>query len=247
MLLLGGCAVGGGGEEDEFGGLPDDKAVAAQPLTVDAGGGAATSTTAAPGQVGGPTTTGRGGTTTTTSVRSGTGAGGGDGSGVTTTTPDAKPYVARAEVADRTGDAGLQAEPYGDLILLRVEDDGSRARFTVRMAGALPAQPAEGEVIGIGVDLFRGGTESEYQVFALGNADGWRAWLKDEANEAVDFPGTFELGGNTIVFTVPWSALGSRRPGAISVFADWSQQRVAVVAEASEDHAPDRGAQSFSF
>lgn len=101
--------------------------------------------------------------------------------------------------------------------------------------------------MGIGVDLFRSDDEeSDYQLFALGNADGWRAGLQ-EGSEWVDYSGTFELGANRLVFTVGWSALGGRRSGSLRVFADWSQAHIAVVADESSDRAPDSSPQSFSF
>lgn len=242
VLLLGGCTVGDGGGDDEQGGaLPDEFAEPARPLAIGADDPSTTTTVAGSGRSGGSTTTVRGGSTTSSPNVGGGGAG---GVGTTTTLRPFRPVVG---VDDRRGDAGLQARPYGDLTVLRLEDDGTRARVSVQMAGTLPSPPAEGEVIGIGVDVFRGDDEeSEYQLFAIGNADGWRAGLQ-EGSDWVDYPGTFELGGNTIVFTVPWSSIGGRRRGSFSAFADWSQARVAVLADASEDRAPDRGTQSFSF
>lgn len=238
-LLLGGCAVGGDGDREESGALPEKFAEPAQPLF----GADAPGTTASTAS-GGTSTTGRGGSTTSTSRPA---AGGVEVGSPATTTTTSRPFRQLTAVTDRAGDAGLQARPYGDLTVLRLEDDGTRARFTVQMAGNLPTVPAEGEVVGIGVDLFRSDDkDSDYQLFAIGNADGWRAGLQ-ESSDWVDYPGTFELGGNTLVFTVPWSSIGGRRGGKVSVFADWSQPRVAVVADASEDHAPDRGTQSFSL
>lgn len=238
MVLLGGCAVGGGGGEEEVRGFPEELAEPARPLTVEAG---ATTTTSAPS--GGPATTARQGTgtTTTTTSRSTGGA-----STPTATTTTLRPFRGLASVADGAGDAGIQARPYGDLALLRLEDDGAQARVTVQAHGDLPARPAEGEVIGIGVDFFHGNAEGDYQLFALGNADGWRAALQ-AGDEWVEYPGRFELGGNTVVFTVPWSSLGGRRSGEVRVFEDWSQARVAVVADESSDRAPDQGNRPYSF
>lgn len=243
-LLLGGCAVGGGGDEDERA-FPQDLAEPAQPLTLDVGSGSSTTTSPAPG--GGPATT------STTSARSGSGgvtsstaAPIGEGGSAAATTTTLRPFRQVASVADRAGDAGIQARPYGDLALLRVEDDGVQARITVQAHGDLPTQPAEGEVIGIGVDVYRGGDdEGDYQLFALGNADGWWAALQ-EGDDWVAYPGRFELGGSTVVFTVPWSSIGGRGRGAVSVFEDWSHARVVVVADESSDRAPGQGTQAFS-
>lgn len=230
-----GCAVGDGdGDKEEARTLPEELAVRPQPLVV--GAEPPTATTGSP--LGGGNAPGAASTTTATTATTPATARSGDGA---TTTTSPRPYRQLADVADRTGDAGLQARPYGDLVRLRLDDDGTRARFTVEVAGDIPSSLAGGEVMGIGVDLYRGtDEESEYQVFADGGSDGWHAYL-DTPSGIVQYPGTFEMGGNTLVFTVPWSSLGGRRTGSVAAFADWSKGRAAVVADASQDHAPDRG------
>lgn len=157
-------------------------------------------------------------------------------------------YVPRAVLTDRTGDAeGEAPPPYGDLVGLRLEDDGTRARFTVEVGGDVPARLAAGEQVAVSVDLWRGGSESEYQVYARGNDEGWLAWL-DTPSDFVPYPGTFELGGTTLVFTVPWSALGGRRAGSLSALVEWERDKAVVLADASADRTPEgRATQPFSF
>ena len=169
----------------------------------------------------------------------------------TSSTPPGTPaasFAARALVTDSTGDPdGQSPPPYGDLLGLRLEDDGTRARFTVELAGDVPARLATGEQVAVGVDLWRGGSESEYQLYARGNDEGWLAWL-DTPSDFVPYPGTFELGGTKLVFTVPWSALGGRRAGSLSTLVEWEKDKAVVLADASADRGPDgRGTQSFSF
>jgi hypothetical protein len=125
-----------------------------------------------------------------------------------------------------------------------IEDDGQVARLTVRVAGDLPGRPADGEVMGIGVDIYaEPGGESDYQVFASGNAEGWSAYLQT-ATGLFSLPGSATLGADRLVFELDWSYLGQFPRGEFRVFVDWSRQRP-VINAASSDRAPDRGTAPF--
>ena len=120
--------------------------------------------------------------------------------------------------------------------------------MTVTVAGDLPLRAAAGETIGIGVDLYRSssGRESDYQLFADGEPDGWFAYLETPRG-FVRYPGAFALGGQRLVFTVPWRAVGSVTAGRFSAFADWSQRTSAVTGnDASNDSAPALGTSAYS-
>lgn len=230
------CAVGRGtNDASEDGALPADLAEPAQPLdpvptdttvvttsdgrpvsTIPTGGPATPVTTAA--------APGRAGASTTTTV----------------------PYVGRLDLVDRAGDAGIQARPYGDATRVRIEDDGARGRFTVELAAVIPTPLGPDEQLRVGVDLDHGGNvESEFQLFAQGNSEGWRAWLTED-EQTVDYQGTFQLGGNRLVFTVPWSALGGRKSGKLDVFVEWDGPG-AVLAETSRDFVPDNSQASYQL
>lgn len=234
MLATSACAVGRGGDKSDQA-LPDHLAEPAQPLqvtgettvtTTGAGGGAATTTTVR----GAP-----GGATATTAAPG--------GGGTTTTT---LPFTTRLDLADRTGDAGLQAQPHGDATRVRMEDDGIRGRFTVELAAAIPAPLPPDEQLRVGIDLDQGGDiESEFQLFAMGNSESWNAWRHDN-KKFVEYAGTFEVGANRLVFTVPWSALGGRKAGKLDVFVEWEKAGV-VLAEESRDLVPDRGQASYQL
>ncbi len=153
-------------------------------------------------------------------------------------TPSA-PYHQVGATTDRTGDAGSATPSYGDLVAVTVEDNGTSARITVTMNGSLPPRLPSNETMGIGVDFYRAVTdlESQYQVFADGEPDGWYAYFQGPKGR-VKYPGTFGLGGRRLVFTVPWSALGGPASGYFSAFADWT--RAATPTNVSgEDHDPD--------
>jgi hypothetical protein len=146
--------------------------------------------------------------------------------------------AARAD--DLGGDQGQDGPAYSDLRQVLVEDEGRSARVTVSVGADLPTRLASGEVMGIGVDLYRmGQAESDYQLFADGETDGWTAYLQTPKG-FVAYPGTFTLAGDRLVFTVAWSALGAPHQGEIAAFADWSRKAVVTTVDAS-DKAPDTG------
>ncbi len=140
--------------------------------------------------------------------------------------------------SDAARDQGLEAPAYADLRRVTIEDDGEHARATLEVGGPLPTSPADGEVIGIGVDLLRrDGGESTYQLYADGGADGWFAYLQTP-DGFVAYPGSLRVDGATITFVVPWRAVGTPLDGPFRGFVDWSRTRP-IRNAAAEDRAPD--------
>lgn len=184
-----------------------------------------------------PTTTATDGAATTRPASTGAGQSG-DAAPQGTTTP--KPFRNLVTSGDATGDAGIEAPSYADLVSIAIETRSDVARVTLDVAGELPRQTPADEVMGFGVDIFRGtGQESDFQLFAEGGPDGWFAHLQTPSG-FVRYPGAFAVGGTRLMFEVPWSAIGGNPPMSVSVFGDWSRKRVAVNASA-EDALPDRG------
>lgn len=231
MLLGTACAVGGSDKPSQ--GLPEHLGKEAEPLP-DALG--ATTTPTAGGSVAPTAPDGVPPTTRPPAVTAPTTGG----------SPAPAVYVGRIDISDRTGDAFLNGPSYADAVLVRLEDDGTRARVTVAMAGNVPAALGDSEVMGVGVNLYRtAGRESDYQLFADGGDDGWHGYLQTPEG-FVAYPGTFEVGSNRLVFTVPWAALGGRRPGSLAAFVDWAEGAVAV-AQSSQDSAPDNARTAYSL
>lgn len=184
----------------------------------------------------------------------GSGGGGGDnnkpsGNGTTDREP-AKPkpspkpaanaFEPQADVGDRDGDATGQSPGYADIRQLLIESNGQRARVTVAVAAPIPGALAEGEVQGVGIDFYRtDAKESDYQLFADGDASGWRAYLHTP-DGIVQYPGTFGLGGRVFVFEVPWSALGGKQQADVDMFIDWSKES-SPINRAGNDRAPNGG------
>jgi len=151
---------------------------------------------------------------------------------------------AATTITDPAGDQGAGPAD-ADIRTVRLETVGDDVRVTVTLGARLPAKLATGEVMGIGVDFARGDAgESAYQLFADGEDDGWYAYL-DTPTGFVPYPGTFDLAGDGVVFTVPWSALGGTRTGRTATFVDWSKRSVDRV-RSSNDRAPDSGRVPFS-
>jgi len=160
----------------------------------------------------------------------------------------AAPFSPFLTMPDASGDAGLGAPAYADLHSVTLADNGTSLRVTVVMNGALPTATATGESMGIGVDLYRpaAGRESDYQLFADGESDGWFAYL-DTPKGFVHYPGTFALGGSTLVFTVPWSSVGNPTNGRTSAFADWTRRSSAATGNpSSNDYVPTLGTTNYS-
>jgi hypothetical protein len=156
------------------------------------------------------------------------------------------PYHAVGTATDVRADAGAGTPAYADLVAVTVEDDGTRARVTVRFAGAVPNVLPPDETEGVGVDFYATAaqTESDYQLFADGEPDGWYAYLQTPKG-FVKYPGRFGVGGDRLVFTVPWSALGSPSAGSFTAFSDWTRD-TSPANLAGQDHAPSLGKASYT-
>jgi hypothetical protein len=111
----------------------------------------------------------------------------------------------------------------------------------------VPSKLPRDETMGVGVDFYRTGTqtESDYQLFADGEPDGWFAYLQGPDGKFVRYPGTFGVGGRRLEFTVPWSALGSPASGSFTAFADWTRD-TSPTNVSGQDHAPNLGKASFT-
>lgn len=172
------------------------------------------------------------------------------GAGAGAPTSRASSYRLVVALTDGAGDQGLDGPSYADLRRVEVADDGHNARVTVLLGGPLPVRTATRESIGLGVDLYRSATQSvsDYQLFADGEPDGWFAYL-DTPKGFVRYPGTFALGADRVVFTVPWSSLGGPQRGYLSAFADWTQGGKPGTLggnASSQDRAPTIGTSAYA-
>jgi hypothetical protein len=222
-VLLSGCAIGGAPETSDtprrdFAGRPEaapsgPAPAAASPAATTSSGAVATSS-GAPASAGATTRPGATAAASAAAPAKPVPAPEGEG-----------PYRQVGTVSDLRDDQGREGPGYADVLAVLLEDDGTRLRATVRTGGTVPQQPAAGEVLGIGVDLYdrAGEFESDYQLFADGGADGWFAYLSTPKG-FVRYPGRFVITGDQLVFTVPWTAVGGRKDGFTKAFADWTRE-----------------------
>ena len=155
--------------------------------------------------------------------------------------PSSDPVVLLS-VGDRTGDHGPEGPDWADLTAVELVEIGNDLRVTIQFAGALPSTPAEGDVPLVGVDIGEG--DRGYQLFVEGGGQSWEAYLQTPQG-FVQYPGTFQLGGRSIVLQVPFNAVGSPTRAPVRAFVEWAQERLLLNAT-SEDrldgqpHAFDR-------
>jgi hypothetical protein len=156
------------------------------------------------------------------------------------------PFDELGSTPDGRGDNTTGTAPgYGDLRRVEIATDGSNARVTVEVGATIPKRLSDGEVVGIGVDLYRRNIDLEgtHQLFVDGGSEGWFAYLYTR-DRFVRYPGTLTVSGKSLVFIVPWSALEDLQRGWFSAFADWSR-RGDVKNDIAEDRAPDRLTASY--
>ena len=179
--------------------------------------------------------------TTTTSTRPAPG-----GTSGQTTASTAQPATAPtvegerqlSAIADAGGTSG-SAPGYADVRTVTFIDAGDKVKVVVDVAAPFPAFKTR-EVLGIGVDFYRTSErESDYQLFADGGINGWRAYLQTP-DGFIEYPGTFAVGTTRLQFEVPWSSVGGEKPFRTAVFADWSS-RENLLPQAGGDRAPDQG------
>lgn len=171
------------------------------------------------------------------------GGDGGGGGGSADPSPRPPPTTTLTTVQDPEADSG-DGPRYGDVRTLTLSSSGASAIVAVDFDGRIPETLRQGEVMGIGVDLYSDpDDESDYQLFADGSSEGWFAYLQTPEG-FVDYPGEFRLGGRRMVFEVDWSDLGRMQEGYVWAFADWSR-RAQTTNDFSEDLAPDDDSRRF--
>jgi hypothetical protein len=160
--------------------------------------------------------------------------------------PPILPFRSFAQLTDGAGDAGASAPAYADLRSVDLAANATDLRVTVTVAGTLPAQLPDEEIIGVGIDLYpvKQQAESDYQLFVDGEPDGWFAYLQTPRG-LVRYPGTFALGGTRLIFVVPLKSVGSPNAGRFSAFLDWSGPGL-VGPKASADRTPSGDPKPYS-
>lgn len=166
----------------------------------------------------------------------GTNVSGTDGSVATETLPSGGRVL---DITDPEGDIGAAGPTYADAVEVRISDEGANAEVRVRMRANVPLTLADREVIGIGVNI------GDWQLFADGEVDGWYAYAQ-RGQDFVTYTGTFQIAGDTLIFNVPWEALGDPRDTTVDAFVDWSKPTLLNGADSTSDRAPDAGSATLT-
>jgi hypothetical protein len=135
--------------------------------------------------------------------------------------------------------SGLPPE-FADIVSTRVQGSAKSFRVTITFRGTLPEKMPDDKtymVAGFGMAGPKG--KDGYAFGAQADGDGWQAYggNKDHSGE---FPGTMSIDGASIVFTMPWSAVGGPR-----TFEWYSQETwfrsLAGTTHYSLDNVPNEG------
>ncbi|HEX2056924.1 MAG TPA: hypothetical protein VHI71_01010 [Actinomycetota bacterium] len=104
------------------------------------------------------------------------------------------------------------APEYADILSTKVEGLGANVRFTITFRGTLPQEMPDDKtymVAGIGVTAPEGKKQG-YAFGASADQSGWKAY--GGGKDGGEYPGELTISGDTVVFTLPWSALEGPRP-----------------------------------
>lgn len=159
---------------------------------------------------------------------------------VTSTGTD--PRTASVLVTEPDPDAEKSGLPpdFADILSTRVEGGAKSVRFTLTFRGNLPTKMPDDKtymVAGVGLTGPNGG-----HGYAFGASADTKGWNPYGGNKDTDgkFPGTMSIQGDTIVFTLPWSAIDGPR-----AFKWYSQQTwfksIAGTTHYSLDNVPNEG------
>ena len=113
---------------------------------------------------------------------------------------------------------------YAEATALDVEGLGKTLRLTFTFDGEVPQKmPTEQTYMIVSFSLSsEDEDEKGYGINAQASSRGWQVAMGSKA-EATRFPGTFFVRGNTVEFTLPWSAVGGPRPFQFYASASWFQ------------------------
>lgn len=152
------------------------------------------------------------------------------------------PSLARASasIEEPNPDAqksGPVAPDYAEAMQATLQGLGNDVRFTMRFGGNLPSAVTKGQymVLALGVTGRKEG--QGYAIGATCDENGWKPYAGAKTKR-MKFPGTFEISGNEMIFTVPWSFFEGPRAFEWYASTAWYQQ-VADQTQWSFDAVPN--------
>lgn len=156
------------------------------------------------------------------------------------------PSVARssATVEEPEPDAKQQgiAPDYPEVLKAEIQGLGDDFRITLTFGGNLPERMDSDKTFMIAAVGITYGDDG-YQVGGRADQNGWRAYAGGKF-ERVDFPGTFEVEGDTITMVIPWKFIHGPREFDWYVVSSWYKQ-LANTTHYKIDQVPNEGTTHF--
>ena len=132
---------------------------------------------------------------------------------------------------------------YAEATQVDVQGLGEDLRITFTFAGDVPQQMPTDKtymIVAFGMSAAKKGQDG-YAINAQASNRGWQVALGAK-EEAKRFPGTFFVRGNTVEFTLPWSAVGGPRPFEFYGSSSWFQYAAGVTSYSVDPIPNDKGA-----
>lgn len=151
------------------------------------------------------------------------------------------PANASVVVTEPDPDAEKSGLPpdFADILSVRVQGIGKGFRVTITFRGDVPAQMPDDKtymVAGFGLTGEEG--KSGYAFGASADTKGWTPY--GGSKKGGEFPGTMSIDGPTMVFTMPWSAVGGARAFEWYAQETWFKS-LAGTTHYSLDNVPNDG------
>ena len=150
------------------------------------------------------------------------------------------PGLARSRVKDAVGDTedSGQSPAYIDIVRASIEDRGTTVRLRMLFAGSVPERMSGDDThVIIEFRLERRGDETS--ISASADDQGW-----SPARNGRRYPGTFDVQDRSIVFVVPWRALGGRGALRWTANSSWTRS-VLLSTDYGFDAAPNERSKHF--
>jgi hypothetical protein len=123
------------------------------------------------------------------------------------------PRTASVLVTEPDPDADKEgvAPEFADILSTRVEGAGPDLRITITFRGRLPDRMPDDQTYMVAGFGLTGPKDSQGYAFgASADSKGWTAY--GGGKNGRKFPGEFSVSGDTVTFTIPWSAIEGPRP-----------------------------------
>ena len=152
----------------------------------------------------------------------------------------------QAMVTDPRTDAKKEGvtPSYAEIVEASIQGLGEDFVMTLTLDGAVPERmptPQTYYIVAFGIT---GNEDEGYSFGAQCTEKGWQAYAGGKDRGSTEFPGTFQIEGNTIQMTVPWTYI--RGPRAFEWYAasNWFQQ-TGQITHYRVDLAPSEGTAKF--